>query len=315
MFSIQHLPAASVHCGSLQQILWEPDFKCGAKPTEMRVFWTSTLGESYMTKVADYEFAVQSESSIDVVYSVDTERGTCSCHSGATGNMCKHLKSVLIHNHIQSDLLYRGSPEERRWYAIITAGLEKAPSLSFFANANSPIDNASNDFTCSTTSLCENTDEASVSGLAREHETENEDRNDDNTQSEVPNYYQENKQQLENFCSTLNVKMEQMLHSREAMNALQKANFTLSAMHSGPQILSALHAFGKTSAVYKNFGRKIRCQPTALSRRRAHQPRGCAPVAEGRPPSCNKAGRKRKRNLASNIALNQQNAKTHGHNH
>jgi len=58
--------------------------------------------------------------------------------------------------------LYQGLPEERR-YAIFAAGLEKAPSLSFFANANSPIDNISNDFTCSTTLLCDNTDEASVS--------------------------------------------------------------------------------------------------------------------------------------------------------
>jgi len=228
--------------------------------------------------------------------------------------MCKHLKSVLIHIHIQNDLLYQGSPEERRC-AIIAVGLEKAPSLSFFANANSPIDNTSNDFTCSTTLLCDNTDEAPVSGLAREHETENEDRNDDNTQNEVPDYYQENKQQLENFCSTLKAKMEPMLHSRETMEALQKANFTLSAMQSGAHILSTLHVFGKTSVVYKNFGRKIRCQPTALSRRRTYQPGGCAPVAKGRPPSCIKTGRKRKRNLASNIALNQQNAKTHGHNH
>jgi len=273
------------------------------------------LGESYITKVADSEFAVQSESSIDVVYGVDTERGTCSCHSGATGNMCKHLKSVLIHNHIQSDLLYQGSPEERRRYAIIAVGLEKAPSLSFFANANSSIDNTNNDFTCSTTLLYDNTDEASVSGLAREHETENEDRNDDNTQNVVSDYYQENKLQLENFFSTTKAKMEPMLHSRETMEALQKAKFTLPAMHSGAQILSTLHAFGKTSAVYKNFGRKIGCQPTALSRRRVHQPRGCVPLAKGRPPSCTKAGRKRKRNLASNIALNQQNAKTHGHNH
>jgi len=181
--------------------------------------------------------------------------------------MCKHLKSVLKHNHIQSDLLYQGSPEEGR-YAITAVGLEKAPSLCFFANTNSFIDSTSNDFTCSTTLLYENTDEASVSGLAREHETENEDRNDDNTQNEVVDYYQVNKQQLENFCSTLKAKMEPMLHSRETMEALQKANFTLSAIHSGAQILSTLHAFGKTSAVYKNFGRKIRCQPTALSTRR-----------------------------------------------
>jgi len=194
-------------------------------------------------------------------------------------------------------------------------GLKRLHPLSFFANANSPIDNKSNDFTCSTTLLFDNTDESSVSGPAREHETENEDRNDDNTQNEVPDYYQENKQQLENFCSTLKAKMEPMLYSRETMEALQKANFTLSAMHSGAQILSTLYAFRKTSAVYKNFGRKIRCQQTALSRRRAHQPRGCAPVAKGRPRSCIKAGRKRKRNLASNIALKQQNAKTHGHNH
>ena len=49
---------------------------------------------------------------------------SCSCHSRATGNTWKHLKSVLIHNHIQSDLLYQGSPEERR-YAIFAVGLEK----------------------------------------------------------------------------------------------------------------------------------------------------------------------------------------------
>ena len=101
--------------------------------------WCSTDGDacvlnlhpwekSYITKDADSEFAVQSESSIDVVYSVNTERGTCSCHSGATGNMRKHLKSVLIHSHMQSDLLYQGSPEERR-YAILAVGLEKAPSF------------------------------------------------------------------------------------------------------------------------------------------------------------------------------------------
>jgi len=127
---------------------------------------------------------------------------------------------------MQSDLLYQGSPEERR-YAIFAVGLEKAPSLSLFANANRPIDNTSNDFTCSTTLLCDNTDEASVSGPAREHETENEDRNDDNAQNEFPDYYQEIKQQLENFCSTLKAKMEPMLQSRETMETLQKANFTL----------------------------------------------------------------------------------------
>jgi len=173
------------------------------------------LGESYIAKVADSEFAVQSKSSIDVVYSVNTERGTSSCHSGATGNMRKHLKSVLIHNHIQSDLLYQGSPEERR-YAIFAVELEKASSLSFFANAKSPIDNTSNDFTCSTTSLCDNTDEASVSGPAREDETENEDRNDGNIRNEVPDYYQVNKQQLENFFSTLKAKWRQCcIHGKQ----------------------------------------------------------------------------------------------------
>jgi len=89
--------------------------------------------------------------------------------------------------------LHQGWPEERR-YAVFAVGLEKAPSLSFFANSNSPIDNTSNDLTCSTTLLCDNADEASVSGPAREHETENEDINDDNTQNEVPDYYQENMQ-------------------------------------------------------------------------------------------------------------------------
>jgi len=85
--------------------------------------------------------------------------------------------------------------------------------------------------------------------FATEHETENTDRNDDTTQTEVPDCYQENKQQLENFCSTLKAKMEPMLHSWETMKSLQKAKLTLFPMHSGPQILSALHAFGKTSAV------------------------------------------------------------------
>ena len=73
-------------------------------------------------------------------------------------------------------------------------GLKKLHPLSFFATANSPIDNTTNDLTCSTTLLCDNTDEASVSGPAREHETETEDINDDNTQNEVPDYYQENNQ-------------------------------------------------------------------------------------------------------------------------
>ena len=63
--------------------------------------------------------------------------------------------------------------------------------------------------------------------FATEHETENTDRNDDTTQTEVPDCYQENKQQLENFCSTLKAKMEPMLQSRETMETLQKANFTL----------------------------------------------------------------------------------------
>jgi len=52
-------------------------------------------------------------------------------------------------------------------------------------------------------------------------------KTDDNTQNEFPDYYQENKQQLESFCSTLKAKMEPMLHSRETMEALQKANLTL----------------------------------------------------------------------------------------
>jgi len=51
--------------------------------------------------------------------------------------------------------------------------------------------------------------------FATEHETENKDRNDDNTQTEVSDCLQENEQQLENFFSTLKAKMGPMLHSRE----------------------------------------------------------------------------------------------------
>ena len=90
-----------------------------------------------------------------------------------------------------------------------------------------------------------------------------------------------------------------------------------STINSNGQFFSALHNFGKEIIPFKNRGRRIKCQPTALERRRRLAARSSAALGKGRPPSQIKKlhGYKRKRNLAFNVRENRANAKTHGTGH
>lgn len=64
-------------------------------------------------------------------------------------------------------------------------------------------------------------------------------------------------------------------------------------------------------------GRKIKVQPTAISRRKQHEGLSCGSrrIQSGRPSKTETTRKKRTRNLIRNIAQNQPNAKGHGSGH
>ena len=130
-------------------------------------------------------------------------------------------------------------------------------------------------------------------------------------------YRAENAMLLDRTIAQLKEKVCSCPVSDQLNEALKAFTKNLQTIKSNGQFFSALHNFGKEIIPFKNRGRRIKCQPTALARRRRLAARSSAPLGKGRPPSQIKKlhGYKRKRNLAFNVRENRANAKTHGAGH
>ena len=67
-------------------------------------------------------YKVKSQTTPNLVYTVDIVAGVCECVAGACGKLCKHQQSILIHNELKSDRWYNGSMEEKKKVCCISIG-------------------------------------------------------------------------------------------------------------------------------------------------------------------------------------------------
>lgn len=258
-------------------------------------------------KIEENIYEVKSCSSTEI-YHVDMSIGVCSCMSGKSGYLCKHQKSIVLYDHLQCDSLYQGTPRESYKYACLALGITKAPKISFFKDflvdscADSRINNCNHPCSSSSTSAITNPP------LERNVECEFESPYDGIAES----MENANKAKVLLDTATDIIKTKLDMGAEESIKALEKFVFTLSHAHSSSQVQSILHTAGKSSVTYKNSGRRISCQPTTLSRRKAGAPRCAAPLTKGRKPNgISHPPLKRKRSLASSIFSNVPNAKSH----
>ena len=118
----------------------------------------------------------------------------------------------------------------------------------------------------------------------------------------------ENLKLLDEIAAQISHKLN--LRASTSSAALKKMKQQVNSVRTSAQLNSMISCFGRKA--FGNSHRKIPVQPTAVSRRCTGLPRGIAPLGNGRPPKAlPKSQRKRKRNLTTDIGINQPNATSH----
>lgn len=269
------------------------------------------IPKSNITKLNENKYKVRSSKNTELAYYVDVENGTCTCPDGCSGKMCKHHLSVLMHEELSSKsmLLFTSTAEEKLKYCKLAVGAASCPSIEFFKSMKTcNISENSNDAVVAsdlvepdpTAEGYSSSEEFIDGGLAvtEKHHRKLEEKHVDDLLSQT--------------MSLMKKKFGSQWETVETAEALEKFNSRLNAIQTPAQLMSLLHASHSDSLPRRNGGRRIRCQPTAISRRQCNAPRGAAPLGKGRRPSCvSVPSTKRPRNLAYNVERNQANAKTH----
>nr|CAB3263138.1 uncharacterized protein LOC104265534 [Phallusia mammillata] len=244
-------------------------------------------------------FTVRSEKDDNVSYAVDVACGMCTCPVGVSGDMCKHQKSVILHGHLHSDQLYQGSASQKHMYASVALGQEHAPSVEFFGELAST---SIQDHGSCSIAMEINPPSSSFNNTAGpSHQPV----------TACPDYTTGSISLFEECSELLKTKLSSDFHSKETYEALERYKNSISSARSVAQLRSALHSFGRNSIGNRNAGRKIKCQPTAIARRRLGISRTSAPLGKGRPPSQLIRKTKRPRHLTANINNNLPNATGH----
>ena len=266
-----------------------------------------------------HNFRVTSEKDASKVYDVDLQLGWCSCVKGNTGAVCKHQTACAEFAMASLPQVFVATKERRQWLAAVAMGADAAPPVDFFAGLTEKEPTVSGDGAASAA-------EPAVSPSASHAPASDSaavDASDDDFVDAPPNSAPPPALRVEKPSPAV---LDELLSTlRDTATALgdgltdegaRRMTARLRQMRTGAQLNSAMFCFGSTVATSGGGGRKIRCQPASISRRREGVPRGAAPVAKGRPPKASqKAARKRVRNLAVNVALNRANARSHGSGH
>lgn len=272
-------------------------------------FQEPTIPVSSINKIDDSTYKVISQSDPNVIYDVDLNVGICSCPVGNSGKMCKHHLSILVHDQLGSVLLFQGTPDEKLKYCHVAVGVSHSPSIDFFqgmANKNQDhgISPSSSGIASSSTEPAVDDDVYSSGDEFADTVTFK--------ANDVVDLSSSNKDLLTNCFNTIIEKFGSSFASIEASQAIEKYYSRLQAIKTPSQLMSVLHSTHSDSVPHRNSGRKIRVQPTGISRRTAGSSKSAAPLGKGRRPSCLRAPpAKRPRNLAFNVARNQLNAKSH----
>ena len=248
----------------------------------------------------------------DKSYDVDVDLASCTCPVGYSGGICKHQYGVSKLFNIS--LINELKVTDNDMYQLAVIGLgENAPPPSKYSILATEFNE----------SKCQNeepiTDERSA---AQEKPMEWFDINVIAEKKKIAS-------SLFNSILDMLPNDDQNAHTTldKIISAMKSSNTTPNQAHS---FLCAAASKGRFS--HNNSGKRIRVQPTALSRRREGVNRGSRPVTQGRPsvlkgfashsgigrlPKCvkQKGQIKRLHNLSLNIELNQPNQKPHGSGH
>ena len=226
-------------------------------------------------------FFVKSVTNQLTIYEVDNSLGTCTCPIGHNGSMCKHQRGVIFHKNMQPPNFYFQLKEEKHFYSILALGRDGPPS-GFF-----PSQDKSFQATISLNNITKDTEiDNSICN--------NIDRNRDvNTDKKAGNIVDINKALINNINKLMSEKLQKVAEWENATAALFKFKNKLTHCRTNEQFLSAVHKFGPEIR-HRNSGKKIMCQPTAISRRPAGVSKGAAPLSRGRQPNGTNSDKRKK---------------------
>ena len=241
-------------------------------------------------------FLVESETNQSTIYEVDISLGTCTCPIGHNGSMCKHQRGVIFHKNMQPPNLYLQSEEEKHFYSILALGRDAPPS-GFFPSQDKSFQ--------ATTSLNNITNDTEIDDLIRNNR-------DVTTGKKADSIVDTNKALIDDINKLMSEKLQKVAERENATAALIKFKDKLTHCRTNEQFLSAVQKFGPEIR-HRNSGKKIMCQPTAISRRPAGVSKGAAPLSRGKRPNGTNSNKRKKRarNLAASIKINVANAKSH----
>ena len=212
-------------------------------------------------------FQVKSETDDSLIYMVELAMGVCECVAGYNGKMCKHQTSVIVHYNLTNDHIYQNTANEKFFYSKLALGEESRP-LTFFGSDTVTIESTTSFGNNSTMHPTTSNHEEEPSSLIP-NETSCSEAQVILSQEKEPTALNERVgltyRLLQESLGILTTKIDAIAGNITAITALQRFKSRLILCKSEGQLLSALNNFGSQSW-RKNAGRKIQCQPSAISR-------------------------------------------------
>ncbi|KAJ8985439.1 hypothetical protein NQ317_017071 [Molorchus minor] len=234
-------------------------------------------------------FHVASEKDSNLFYTVNAKIAFCDCPSGTGGKFCKHLCAVEQ----KFGILFKTSPvlsvHDRIQLAKLAVG-HSAPE-EFYKNMDSNTTDLENSFQ-STNSVPAKVELATAIDLQV---------NAEESESRFKKEIIRMRCEFNRITSTLETNQ-----SPEATLSIIKFNALMNNLKTPSQILNFLEAKNR---ICGRKSRKIRVQPTSISRRKNKALPQSGRIQAGRPSKNEKL--KRKHSLGSNISHNLPNAKLH----
>lgn len=251
---------------------------------------TETFAAEQIEEIDDNIFLFSSKNN-NITYTINSAIGCCSCPSGISGAFCKHQFFLMKEKNIAFCQSPPISPSEKYELAVLAVG-PKCPPPDFFESFD----------TCSGVNSFKRCNLTSHSSIVSKCETS------DVTSDAAPTVAIASKEQKDAIKEEFH-RLSNLLSDDLTENAAKKVLRTLKDVK-GTSDLGKLYFFKS-----KNM-KKIKVQPTSISRRRPGVTKSTSRIPSGRPPTLIPSkGTKRKRSLKESIKENRPNAKSHGINH
>lgn len=237
-------------------------------------------------------------------YCVDGTNGSCTCPIGKLGKFCKHQAAVYFY--FDNEILNAPPVTNSRYSMAKLAFGEKVQPISFYEPLQSTVNKSSdppeilNEKTISVNVNSQNKDICDADG---------------GNDADDRGHNVESSSDAESFDMVVKLLREHHMTFGTSCATKQKVIKRLKSIKTKTSWESFLNTAGSSISLRHRTNLTIKVQPTSISRRKVGTTRGCKRLTIGRPPKEEPKPRKRKRNLAANVAKNQTNAKSHGTGH